>query len=113
MSKEDKKTLELVIENDVQWGLSKGTFALMAMNTPVEYSKIRVMPNPDFDEIMTLEEGTLANGAGGAGGAEGSGGDKDGGGNGGKNKKRKRNKKKKKKKDGDKEEEEEEDLPNE
>lgn len=111
MSKEDKKTLELVIENDVQWGLSKGTFALMAMDTPVEYSKIRVMPNPDFDEIMTLEEGTLANGAGGA---EGSGGDKDGGGNGGKNKKRKRNKKKKKKKDGDKEEEEEEeDLPNE
>lgn len=57
---DDKESLEMVINNSITWGLSKGVFALMAMNTPVTFTKIRVMTNDDFESTMTLDEGDLS-----------------------------------------------------
>lgn len=57
---DDKESLEMVINNSITWGLSKGVFALMAMNTPVTFTKIRVMTNDDFESTMPLDEGDLS-----------------------------------------------------
>lgn len=58
-AKDDKENLEMVINSDITWGLNKGVFALMAMGTPVTFTKLRVLTNDDFESSMSLDEGDL------------------------------------------------------
>lgn len=113
---------KLVLQKEVTWALTKGTFGLMAFKTEVDFHHIQVMPNQDYE--MNLDDLIAASGAGGAAGAGGASAsalaesakakavpfnDKDP-----KKKKLKKKKKKKSGKDGEEEkEEEEEDVANE
>lgn len=90
------------MQSTFQWGIQRGGFGLAVMGTPVQFTRIRVMPNQDFDAHMQLEEGVKGVGAQAV--AE----DFDEEAKNSKNKNKKNKKKKKKKKKGKGEEEEEE-----
>lgn len=54
LSGESPNDLNLVLNKEVTWALTKGTFGLMAFKTEVDFHHIQIMPNQDYD--MKMEE---------------------------------------------------------
>lgn len=52
LSGENPSDLKLVLNKEITWGLTKGTFGLMAFKTEVDFHHIQIMPNHDYDMKM-------------------------------------------------------------